>query len=202
MKLAQSNIDNFFGTVQPPVGVPGGSGDPFGALGHVMAAGINIALTIAGVTALIYLLWGALNWVTSGGEKEHIEAARSKLINALWGMLVFIIVLVFWTVITGCILGIVDISSGISFNIPTFDSPGINVGGGCSGQAETPKRFRNAPVPTRQPVREINEPPRTQPTLIFQRPQVTNPAVMTTTPGIEVTVAMPGAGGGASSPTP
>ncbi len=202
MKLAQANLNDIFGTVKPPAGVPGGSGDPFVALGHIMAAGINIALIVAGVTALIYLLWGSLNWVTSSGDKENIEKARGKLLHATWGIIIFIIMLVLWTVITGCVLGIVNISNGISFSIPTFDSPGIAVGGGCGGQSDSPRRFPNNPKITPQPVREINATSTPRPNRSSQNTPPTIFRQVTQDPSI--TVGLPGTGGGgtAGSPTP
>lgn len=197
-----SGIEDIFGTVQPPAGVPGGSGNPFAALGHIIAAGINIGLIVAGVTALIYLLWGALNWVTSGGDKENLEKARGKLMHAAWGMIIFVVVLTLWTVITGCILGIVNISNGIAFNIPTFDSPGIVVGGGCAGQNETPRRFGGTPNPTNQPVREINNPPRTQPTRTQPIFSPTARPRASIDPSVTVMLGPGGGGGTAPSPTP
>jgi uncharacterized membrane protein len=53
---------------------------------------IKFFFVIAGIAALIYLLWGALSWVTSGGDKGNIEKARNKIVNAIVGVLLIIVV--------------------------------------------------------------------------------------------------------------
>jgi len=40
---------------------------------------------------LVMLIWGAFEWITSGGDKEAVGKARSKIINALIGMAVLAI---------------------------------------------------------------------------------------------------------------
>ncbi len=53
---------------------------------------------IAGIAALIMMLWGALAWVTSGGEKEGVQAARDKIVAAIVGVLLIVVALaVIWS---------------------------------------------------------------------------------------------------------
>jgi hypothetical protein len=48
--------------------------------------------------ALLYLLLGALAWITSGGDKGGVEKARDKIQAAIVGVLMIVIVLaVVWT---------------------------------------------------------------------------------------------------------
>jgi flagellar biosynthesis protein FliQ len=47
---------------------------------------------LAGVAALFYLLLGAFSWVTSGGSKENVEKAREKIIAALTGVILVVVV--------------------------------------------------------------------------------------------------------------
>jgi len=54
---------------------------------------IRFVFVVAGVVALIMLLWGALSWVTSGGDKANVEAARGKIVNAIIGVLLIIVVI-------------------------------------------------------------------------------------------------------------
>jgi len=49
---------------------------------------LNFLLGAGGVAAFVYLLWGGLQWVSSGGDKEGIEKARKKILNALIGLVV------------------------------------------------------------------------------------------------------------------
>lgn len=53
---------------------------------------IKFFFVVAGIAALIYLLWGAFSWVTSGGDKGNVEKARDKIVNAIVGILLIIVV--------------------------------------------------------------------------------------------------------------
>jgi hypothetical protein len=47
---------------------------------------INIMLGAAGVVSFIVLLWGGLQWILAGGDKEGTEKARKKITAALIGL--------------------------------------------------------------------------------------------------------------------
>src|SRR3990167_4723851 len=118
MKLAQKNASDIFGRVTPPPGTGGiNNTDPATALSNIIVTGIQLVFFAAGVLLLIYLLWGALDWLMSGGEKEKLQKARDKMIHAVLGILILVAVLTLFTVITGNILGIIDISGG-GFKFP------------------------------------------------------------------------------------
>lgn len=48
---------------------------------------VNILLILAIVLALIYLVYGGIKWITSGGDKAKVEAARSHLTAAVVGLI-------------------------------------------------------------------------------------------------------------------
>lgn len=53
---------------------------------------------IAGLAALVMLLWGALAWVLSGGDKEKVEGARDRITAAIIGVFMILIALaIIWT---------------------------------------------------------------------------------------------------------
>lgn len=54
---------------------------------------IRIFFVIAGVMALLYLLQGALSWITSGGDKENVKKAQDKIQAAVIGLIVIVAVL-------------------------------------------------------------------------------------------------------------
>lgn len=57
----------------------------FGAwLGNILSA----VLFLGSVMVLLYLIWGGIEWVTSGGDKGKTEAARNKITNAIIGLIV------------------------------------------------------------------------------------------------------------------
>jgi len=52
----------------------------------VISTIINIFLGLAGIIAFIMLLWGGLQWILAGGDKEGTEKARKKITSALIGL--------------------------------------------------------------------------------------------------------------------
>jgi FtsH-binding integral membrane protein len=62
-------------------------------LGRILSWAIKLFFIIAGLTALFFLLLGALAWITSGGDKDNVEKARSKLTAAVIGVVLIVVVL-------------------------------------------------------------------------------------------------------------
>lgn len=60
-------------------------------LGSFVSNALVLAFGIAVLLVLAMLVWGAFEWVTSGGDKEHVAAARNRIINALIGLAVLAI---------------------------------------------------------------------------------------------------------------
>jgi len=54
---------------------------------------IRFLFIIAGLAALLYLILGALSWITSGGNKESVENARNKIMHAVIGLILLFVVL-------------------------------------------------------------------------------------------------------------
>ena len=69
---------------------PGGIPDSgLGGAGKTFITGIiGILLLIAALLALFYLVWGGFKWMTSGGDKEKLFAARQTIIYAIIGLVV------------------------------------------------------------------------------------------------------------------
>lgn len=54
---------------------------------------IRFLFIFAGLVAILYLILGAISWITSGGNKENVDKAREKIQNAVIGLaLVFIVI--------------------------------------------------------------------------------------------------------------
>lgn len=60
---------------------------------EVLTFVIRFFFIIAGLIALLYLLLGALSWITSGGNKESVDKAREKIQAALVGLILIFVVL-------------------------------------------------------------------------------------------------------------
>ncbi|MCM8787873.1 MAG: pilin [Candidatus Omnitrophica bacterium] len=55
-------------------------------LGPLIKAGISVAIILAAILTFAYLVWGGLQWITSGGDKSKYEEARNKITAALIGL--------------------------------------------------------------------------------------------------------------------
>lgn len=55
-------------------------------LGVFISNAISLALIGSGLFALLYLIWGAFDWIISGGDKGAIEGARNKIIHSIIGL--------------------------------------------------------------------------------------------------------------------
>ncbi len=118
MLLADQTVQTIFGQVSPPPGMDVGAGqNPIAGLGTFIGWGINIFLTVAGLFLLLYLLWGALDWIQSAGEKEKLVKAQNKITNAVVGMVLIFAVLVVFNVLAGRILGIINVNPDGSWGI-------------------------------------------------------------------------------------
>lgn len=49
---------------------------------------ILVIFIVAALIALLFLIWGGIKWVMSGGDKAKVETARSTIIAALIGLVV------------------------------------------------------------------------------------------------------------------
>jgi hypothetical protein len=49
---------------------------------------INIAFIVAVLVALAFLIYGGIKWITSGGDKSGVEAARNMIVAALVGLVI------------------------------------------------------------------------------------------------------------------
>lgn len=84
---------------------------PPGALSDIskiLSAGISLILIVAGLVAFVYLLLGGIKWITSGGDKGQLEAARNQIIQALIGLIVVFAawgIIVLFQKLTGICLG-------------------------------------------------------------------------------------------------
>ncbi|MCR4276615.1 MAG: hypothetical protein NUV87_00640 [Candidatus Roizmanbacteria bacterium] len=121
--LADKAIDDLFGGISPPPAMNVGGSDPVKGLGKFIGFGIQMFLLVAGMFLLLYLLWGAFDWIASGGEKEKISKAQSKITNAVIGMVLIFVVLTVFNLLAGNMLGIIDPNSaggGFGIKLPTL----------------------------------------------------------------------------------
>ncbi len=119
-----ANVKDVFGKITPPVSGLGGGANPSQDLSALLGSLINFMIIITGIVALVYMLWGALSWVTSGGDKEKLQKAQSRIRSAVIGIVMAVVVLVIFNAIFSLVFpnsGVITPSNGgFRFTIPTF----------------------------------------------------------------------------------
>lgn len=87
-----------------------------GRAGEIVNTIVTVLLILAIILSLIYLVFGGIKWITSGGDKAKIDSARSHLTAAVVGLVVaflaFAIVNILSVMFTGKTFN--------SFSIPTL----------------------------------------------------------------------------------
>lgn len=90
--IAQEDIELPIGQVAKDKEVTGTTNyDPEDAnagFGALIEQILTIVVAIAAIILLLMLLWGALEWLTSGGDKGKVEKARNRITQAIMGMIV------------------------------------------------------------------------------------------------------------------
>lgn len=121
--LADQAINDLFGGISPPAAMNIGGSDAAAGFGKLIAFGINMFILVAGIVLIIFLLTGAFDWITSGGDKEKVTKAQNKITNALIGMVIVIAVLTIFVAFAGKSLGIIvpnPDTGGFDIKLPTL----------------------------------------------------------------------------------
>ncbi len=63
----------------------------FRSLSDFIGKALTIAFAVAILVVLVMLIWGAFEWITSGGDKDTVGKARGRIVNALIGLAVLAI---------------------------------------------------------------------------------------------------------------
>lgn len=149
--LNTTPINTIFGG---PVRPPGPNFlNPIEGISVVMVFGIRMALISGMVTVLTFLLWGAYDWITGGGEQEKLDKARSKITNAVLGMILMVFAIGLFSVVSGDILGLIkrDATGNWVFSLPTIGGSCIRAGLACTPGGTTscctPLSCTTAPPP-------------------------------------------------------
>jgi Type IV secretion system pilin len=92
--IAQNTLD--LGTLTPPTDafapVQGmvGVDAVGGPIAEFISNFLGFMTGLAGIMFLIYMIFAGLSWVSSGGDKGKVEAARSQMTQAALGLVVVI----------------------------------------------------------------------------------------------------------------
>lgn len=70
-------------TITPAGGAPTGGKV---TLDTILQVGIKYLYIGAVILALFFLVWGGIDWITSGGDKQKLQSARQKIVFAIIGL--------------------------------------------------------------------------------------------------------------------
>lgn len=89
-----------------PSGLPAALGGDFSTSGVALfQTGVSLLLYIATALAILMLMWGGIQWITSSGDPEKLASAKKKLTFAVIGLVIsigaFFIVRVIITILGG-----------------------------------------------------------------------------------------------------
>lgn len=119
----ETNIQLNIGQVAKDKGIVGTTNyepeDGAAGFGALMGQILRIVVTVAALMLFIYLLWGGLGWITAGGDKGKVEAARNRITQSIIGMIV----------LAGTIALFSIMQSALNFQVFNFTG-GSNTGDG------------------------------------------------------------------------
>ena len=82
---------------------------PSVGLGTVIGSLVGFMVIVAVLAALIYIILGAFQWITSGGDKAKVESARNHIIAAVVGLVIIALAFIILNIVTN-LLGIGNIT--------------------------------------------------------------------------------------------
>ncbi len=56
--------------------------------GTMFSSMLNVVMLVAALLVFAYMIWGGIEWITSGGDKSKAESARNKLTAAIIGLVI------------------------------------------------------------------------------------------------------------------
>ncbi len=90
------------------------------SIGSIVSFFVSAIAVIAVLAALVFIIIGAFQWITSGGDKQKVESARNHIIAAIIGLVIVVLSFVIINIIT-TVLGIGPITN---LKIPTLSQFG------------------------------------------------------------------------------
>lgn len=90
-QAAQAQIQNQDGIIQNPV-LSREEGTYAGVqtnpLGSLIARLWKTSIIVGSLLLIIYLVWGAIDWISSSGEPDKLKSAKAKLMHAIIGLFI------------------------------------------------------------------------------------------------------------------
>lgn len=77
----------------------GGSFGNFSSTGTAFTSVVNLILMMSAVVAFLYIFWGAFDYVRAQDSSEAVQKARTKMLNAVIGLMVVALSFAIWTAV-------------------------------------------------------------------------------------------------------
>ncbi len=90
-----------------PSSIPSALASADQAQDRLLKLGINWLFIVAGVLAVIYVLWSGIQYITSQGDPSRVSAAKQRLLYAIIGL----VVVIGAYVIVNTVLGVLGLGS-------------------------------------------------------------------------------------------
>lgn len=87
MKNIALSVPNY-GEIAPPSGVPSGG---LLKLEQILQVGLTLAIILALVLTIFFIIFSGIQWITSGGDKQKLQAARNRLTYTIVGLIVILL---------------------------------------------------------------------------------------------------------------
>jgi TRAP-type C4-dicarboxylate transport system permease small subunit len=69
---------------------------------------INVVVSLLGLIAVVLIIIGGFQWMTSGGEEEKIMKAKQLMINGIIGLVIIVLAYAIATFIIGKLVDVVN----------------------------------------------------------------------------------------------
>lgn len=60
----------------------------FSDIGQLLNKILMVVIALSALLVLMHLIWGAIDWITSGGDKAKIDKAKNKIVAAIIGLII------------------------------------------------------------------------------------------------------------------
>ena len=100
-----------FGALKNPFGTesePSETGDLFSRI-------VGLITIVGGLAMTAYLLFGAVTWISAGGDPKAVDSAKKTITNAITGIVIIVAVRI--------IVGILGRFLGVYFLDPSIEGP-------------------------------------------------------------------------------
>lgn len=75
-------------------------------LGKLLPSLITTIFILAITADLLYLIWGGFKWLTSGGDKAAVQAAREHIVAAIIGLILIFVSYVIMNILMNFFFGV------------------------------------------------------------------------------------------------